>query len=91
MTCHTIICLFFSLSSLILDMSSVKHSETRRLAALLSCLLWDLGMIEVQSVIFMTPYLVHLLPVFMGALQNVSGNMCVAFLQACLRDEGQTC
>lgn len=40
---------------IILDMSSVKPSGTRRLATLLSCLLWDLGMIEVLLVIFMTP------------------------------------
>lgn len=72
--------------AIILDMSSVKPSGIRRLATLLSCLLWDLGMIEVLLVIFMTPYLVHLLPVFMGGLQNVRGSvsMCVTFLQVCL-------
>lgn len=43
------------------------------------------------KLIFMTPYLVHLLPVFMGTLQNVSGNLCVTFLQACLQNEWQTC
>lgn len=74
---------YFSLD-IIRDMSSVKHSGTRRLARLLSCLLWDLGMIEFLLVIFTTPYLAHLLPVFVGALQNVSGNLCLAFLPACL-------
>lgn len=69
---------------LVLDMSSVKLSRTRRLATLLSCLLWDFRMIEVLLVIFMSPYLVHLPPLFMGALRNVSGNLCVTFLQVCL-------
>lgn len=66
-----------------LDMSSVKHSGTRQLATLLVVSSGILGMIEVLSVIFMTPYLVHLLPVFVCVLRDVSGDLCVAFLKFC--------